>query len=86
MKESGKPQQVTITGIITPVEWDEDDCVIAVALSTSDEEEYLIDNNDLGEELLEFTSQNVRITGVLEEDEYGDRKIIVKKYKVFDDA
>ncbi|MGA1874288.1 MAG: hypothetical protein ACMUIA_01640 [bacterium] len=86
MKERGKPQEVTLTGIITPVEWDENDCVIAVALSTSDEEEYLIDDSDLGEELLEFTSQNVRVTGVLEEDEYGDKRIIVKRYKVFDDA
>jgi 5S rRNA maturation endonuclease (ribonuclease M5) len=43
---------VALQGIIILVDWDENGNVTAVAVSTYDEEEYLIDNQEKGEELL----------------------------------
>ncbi len=85
MNKNEKIQRISVTGIITASEWDEDDNVVGVTLSTPDEEEYLIDSNGKGEELLDFVSQNVKVVGIIEENDYGDKIITVKSYEVFED-
>lgn len=84
MKRGKAGQQVTITGIVTAADWDEDHDIIAVTISTADEEEYLVDGTPKGEELLEFVCKNVRVTGSIEDDD-GDKIISVKSYEVLDD-
>ena len=62
-----------------PVNWDGVGKVVAVALSTNTEDEYLIDENFKGRELLHFIQKDVEVSGVVREDEY--KKIItVQKY------
>ena len=85
MKSKVNKKKVTLTGIITAVDWDEDDNVIAVSISTPEEEEYIIEDTPEGEELLDLVFQNVRVTGVIEEDEYGDRIITVESYEVLEE-
>lgn len=85
MKKNEKIQRISVTGIITASEWDEDDNVVGVTLSTPDEEEYLIDNNGKGEELLDFVSQNVKVVGIIDDNDYGNKIITVKSYEVFED-
>ena len=85
MKSKVNKKKVTLTGIITAVDWDEDDNVIAVSISTPDEEEYIIEDTPEGEELLDLVFQNVRVTGVIEEDEYGDKIIIIESYEVLEE-
>ena len=85
MKQGKAGQQVIITGIVTAAQWDEDDDIVAVTISTPDEEEYLVDGTPKGEELLELIYQNVRVTGTVEDDGDGDKIISVKSYEVLDD-
>ncbi|MGA1845375.1 MAG: hypothetical protein ACMUIS_12495 [bacterium] len=85
MKSKVNKKKVTLTGIITAVDWDEDDNVIAVSISTPDEEEYIIEDTPEGEELLDLVFQNIRVTGVIEEDEYGDKIITVESYEVLEE-
>ena len=70
---------VTIRGIVIPVDWDEEGNIVAIAVSTHDEEEYLICGQDKGEELRAHIREEVEISGVLRK-EKGNKTIIVTDY------
>ena len=61
------------------MDWDEKGNVVAAAISTNDEDEYFIDKDHKGEELLHFIQEEVEVSGVARENE--DKKILaVQKY------
>jgi len=63
MKEGGKI--ITVRGIVIPVDWDKKGTVIAAALSTHKEEEYLIEHNDEGRKMMAFIQHEVETSGVV---------------------
>ena len=70
---------ITIRGIVIPVDWDEKGKVVATAISTHNEDEYLIDNDYKGKELLQSIRKEVEVSGVARENK--DKKTIaVQKY------
>jgi hypothetical protein len=71
----------SIRGLIVPVDWDAMGRVTAVAISTFDEEEYLVSGKGKGNELLTFLRKVVEVEGIpsLVEDE---RMITVKRYRL----
>ena len=69
----------TIKGIIIPTDWDEKGKVVAAALSTHTEDEYFIDNDLKGKELLHCIQKEVEVSGVTKENQ-GKKTIKVKKY------
>ena len=77
-----KKQSATLTGIVIPADWDDDQEVIAAALATADEKEYRIDLNRKGRELLGHLQQQVEVTGPLSEDEKGRKVITARRYIV----
>lgn len=90
--------EVTITGIVNPVEWDEDDNVTSVAITVSHEsepeeedepvvitEDYFVANNDKSKELHTLLGKTVEAAGTVEEDEDGNKTITVSSYKVIED-
>ena len=72
---------VTIRGIVIPADWDEKGNVVAVAVSTYDEVEYVIDRHEKGEELLPLIRKEVEVSGLVHEDE-SSKTIAVKKYRL----
>jgi len=68
---------ITIRGIVIPVDWDEKGKVVATAISTYNEDEYLIDNNHKGKELLHYIQEEVQVTGIMRE--VDDKKAITVK-------
>jgi len=70
---------ITIRGIVIPVDWDEKGSVVALAISTPDEDEYFIDrDHHKGKELLHFIQEDVEVSGVVREE---DKKILnIQKY------
>lgn len=59
--------QITTTGIIIPVEWDEDGNPTAIAISTYDENEYIIDGgHGPGEDLKRYLRKKMIISGFLD--------------------
>ena len=56
---------VTIKGIVIPVDWDEKGNVVAIALSTNDEEEYQIEDKGKGGELKRLLREEIEINGFL---------------------
>ena len=53
MASKNKTHEITVKGIVTPVEWDEEENVTAVLLEGDDEEAYYIESNTQGDRLLE---------------------------------
>ncbi|MBK5099933.1 MAG: hypothetical protein JJE15_02935 [Desulfobacteraceae bacterium] len=77
-----KTAERKIRGIIIPVEWDDDGNVISTTIHTDNEEEYLIDQNKKGEELLGFIHHKVEVTGKLREGAYGNAIMNVRRYRL----
>jgi len=66
------------------MDWDEQGNVVRIAISSTDEKEYLVDNRGKGNELLAFIRKEVEVSGEIKEED--QRKIIkVKKYHVKQD-
>ncbi len=78
-QKSGK--EMVLTGYVTPEDWDDDDNVIAIKIST-EEDDYLVNRNKAGKELLQFIDEEVEVTGFVEEDEDGAHHITVISYDV----
>jgi len=72
----------TISGVIIPGEWGENGKVIGLTIETTDEEKYLVYQNNKGEELLEFIQYKVEATGTVRADEHGDSVIKVDRYNL----
>lgn len=68
-------------GIIVPIDWDEHGNVVAVAISTHGEDEYVIENKGKGEELKALITQEVEIIGEVRKKD-GERIVKVTEYKV----
>jgi hypothetical protein len=77
-----KDQATTLTGIIIPTDWNDDQEVIALALATADETEYRIGGNRKGRELRGYLQRQVEVTGLLNLDEKSRKVITVKRYIV----
>ena len=77
-----KKKSVTLTGIVIPADWNDDQEVVGAALATADEKEYRIDGNRKGKELLDHLQLQVEVTGSLGGDERGREVITVRRYIV----
>jgi 5S rRNA maturation endonuclease (ribonuclease M5) len=79
MREGGKV--ITIRGIVVPVDWDEKGNVIAAALSTHKEEEYLIDHDYKGRKLMDYIQHEVEVSGVVRRDN-NKKTITITTYEI----
>jgi hypothetical protein len=73
---------VTLTGIVIPADWNDQQEVVAAALATSDEKEYRITGNKKGRELLDVLQRQVEAIGVVERDDKGGNVITVKRFTI----
>ena len=80
-KRKARNKPVTIRGIVIPADWDEKGNVVAVAVSTYDEVEYLIENHEKGKELKAFIRKEVEVSGILRE-ENNMLIIKIKEYRL----
>mgnify|MGYP006307663277 CR=1 FL=1 len=78
----------SFTGIVVPIEWDEDGNPLSIAIATEDEQEYrIVDDGRQGRALRKLLRRRVRITGTLGESEnVGARAaILVSSFKLLED-
>jgi predicted RNA-binding protein len=68
-------------GVIIPVEWDENGNVLAIGISTHEEDEYFIEDEGKGVELRGLVRQEVEVFGEVRKIN-AKRFIKVTKYKV----
>jgi len=76
-----KGKERTITGIVAPQDWDENDNVIRVAIKTPDYMEYIVERNEKGKELLVLIDEKVKATGSVRKRVDGDMIISVNSYE-----
>jgi hypothetical protein len=74
-----KNNLITIRGLIIPAKWDDGGKVTAVATSTFDEEEYLLEYNKEIDRLFSLVRKEVEVTGYVRE-ENGKKIIKVQKF------
>jgi hypothetical protein len=85
MKKSKPPKDETIVGYIVPSEWDSEDNVVSISITT-DDDDYAVEMNKLGEELFDFLDEDVEVTGTVREDKDGTKRIRIISYEVLEDA
>lgn len=68
---------VTLRGVVIPVDWDSEGKVIATAISTHHEDEYLIVDEENTIEMNHLINEEVELTGIYKK--RGDKKIIKVK-------
>ncbi len=74
---------ITAEGIVVPADWDENGNVIAVAISTYEEDEYIIDcQNEKGRELLAVMRQKISVTGMIKPGTKDRKMITVENYLI----
>ena len=78
-KKRGKDSSslVTLRGVVIPVDWDSEGKVIATAISTHHEDEYLIVDEENTIAMNNLINEEVEITGIYKK--RGDKKIIKVK-------
>jgi autonomous glycyl radical cofactor GrcA len=85
MKKTKPPREETIVGYVVPSEWDSEDNVVSISITT-DDDDYVVEMNKLGEELFDFLDEDVEVTGTVREDKDGTKRIRVISYEVLEDA
>jgi hypothetical protein len=80
-KIKSTPTSETLVGIVTPIQWGEDDQITAVALSATDDEAYLIEN---GEKFIGLVQKCIEASGKVKRDKKAARSIVIKSYNVIE--
>lgn len=74
--KNGKSE--TLTGVVTPIQWDGDQ-VTEVALFATDDEEYRIENSH---KFFDLVQENIEATGNVLRTRKSFRTINIKKYRI----
>jgi hypothetical protein len=85
MKKNRAAKDLTVTGYVTATERDGDGEASAGVIFT-DKENYIIEPNRLGRELLDMEGEEVEIKGRLVVDNDGNQRISVRAYDFIDDT
>ena len=76
-----KNEYIVLRGLVTPAGWDEKGNVVTIALSSFDENEYLIDSDETGTKLFSLLRVAVQLSGIVRNEE-GVKRIRVENYRV----
>jgi hypothetical protein len=79
-------QDIVITGIIMPNNWDENGKVIEIALYTDNEEIYALEDNCLTGELIRLLRKKIEIKGKFRKHPDGKTSISAHNYIVLDET
>jgi hypothetical protein len=71
-------------GVVTPAKWDENGNIIGVSIQTLDEEEYIVEFNKIGRELITCLHKRVEASGSVRERLDGKRILKITNYKMID--
>ena len=75
--------QIRISGIIIPSGWGEKGNIITISIMTFDEDEYFIDKDETGGQLLSLIHKVIEVRGIVREED-GNKIIRIKRYRLND--
>jgi hypothetical protein len=79
MAHKKEQREFKIQGVIVPVAWDEEGNPLSIAVSTFDEEEYIVERDIKGQQLFGLLREQVEVRGKVRTGD-GAKTIKVKKY------
>lgn len=71
-----------IHGIVIPAGWDEKGNVTAISIFTFDEQEYIVEKDKIGKQLMSSIREEVDVSGILQIKKDNTKKIIVKEFSL----
>jgi len=80
--EASRGRPVTVRGIVIPVAWDGEGNALSASISCPGEQEYFVQQDQKGKELLKLTREEVEITGILKKTLKGQKTIAVTTYQL----
>ena len=86
MAYEAKAGTKTVKGWVLAIEWDEDDMPTAVVIQTEDGTEYLIEETDQAEGLLELEDAQVEVTGEVDDSDPDGPTLTVSAFEVVEEA
>jgi hypothetical protein len=72
----------TIRGIVIAAEWDDEGNPLATSISSPGEQEYLVEQDSKGKELLGLLRQEIEVAGIVKKRERGRNTIAVRIYRL----
>jgi len=75
------PKLITVTGIVTPWEWDGNDNVVAVVISAGDESEYIVEAKLAIRQLTHHFYDRIVATGRVIENRFGDEVFVMEDFE-----
>ena len=82
-KKGGTVDKLTkVRGIVIPVDWDDEGNALAAAISSPDEQEYLIELDAKGKELVGLMRQEIEVRGVVKKGIKGRKTVTVRNYRL----
>jgi hypothetical protein len=85
MKREKPGKEVTIRGFVSADDWDGRKRVIAISITT-DDEDYRVELDKVGEELFDYLDEDVEVTGTIRQEKNGTTYIRVTHYEVLEEA
>ncbi len=76
--------EITISGIVMATDWDDEDEITGLEIST-DDESYSVEKNAMWHELVDLWDTQVEVTGLVIEDKDGTNRILVTSYETLED-
>lgn len=77
MSRRRKSKKIVIHGVVTPEEWGDGDGLTHISIITDDYEKYDIIGDEIGEELIDYRYESVRVYGVVELGRTGNKLLKV---------
>jgi hypothetical protein len=74
-------EKEALIGIVTPVQWDDDDRVTAVALCATDDEQYLIENSD---QFIDLIQKSIQATGIVRREDKSSKSITIAEFRILE--
>ncbi|MEJ2723711.1 MAG: hypothetical protein P8175_03525 [Deltaproteobacteria bacterium] len=84
MRKEKPGKAVTIRGFVSADEWDGRKNVIAISITT-DDEDYRVELDKVGEELFDYLDEDVEVTGTIRQEKNGTKYIRVSNYEVLEE-
>ena len=72
----------TVRGIVIAVDWDKEGNAIAVAILSPNEQEYVIEQDKKGKELISLIRQEIEVSSVVRSVRKDSKTITVKSYRL----
>ena len=81
-KREGGDNLTAIRGIVIPAEWDDEGNTLATCIASPGEQEYLVEQDAMGKELLRLIRREIEATGIVQQRKRGRNTIAVRTYRL----